>query len=716
VKIEKRVRVWGLLAVISISMAAVFYGTSLLRARSISIRDVPSMVTWRARLYVRKATGRVPELSWSELWQMSLHRGGFNLDTTVQSDISLSGGLVNSYDTPADNEAGSRIFRQKCAMCHGDAGTGLEGPPLNRAGLTHGDSDLAVYQVIRDGIPGTAMSAVPLSLPDRWQVVGYVRSLARSAEHGSDKQPLHIQVSSEQIRAAGTRTDEWLTYSGSLDGRRYTPLAEINAANVAQLRIRWIRQFDINEKTFQATPLVAGGVMFTTIPPSNVVALDVRTGNEIWRYERTIPDDLPLCCGLVNRGLAILGSAVFVGSLDGHLIAINAATGQELWKTEVADPAKGYTLTGAPLIMNQSVVVGVAGGEFGIRGFLAAYDAATGKEQWRFNTIPGPGERGHETWKNDAWETGGGPTWTTGSYDPALQLLYWGVGNPAPPFGGDDRPGDNLYTNSVIALHASSGRLAWYFQFTPHDEHDWDSTQTPILADVPINGTMRKVICFVNRNGFYYVLDRTTGEFLTGVAFVEQNWAEGLDAKGRPILAKMNEVTYGGRLIKPAVGGGTNWHNAALDAGRGLIFVHALEGASVYTKSRDVRRGERDSFLGSTASYTGTSTPTLVVRALDVATGARKWEQSPAHKVDALGRSGLLATGGGLVFGAAGGFAFALDSTTGRELWRVSVGGRTVASPISFTVDGQQVVALSAGRTMFVFALPPQKTDSRPEG
>jgi alcohol dehydrogenase (cytochrome c) len=692
--------VWGTVAAVTLGAAVIVYATPLL---GVSIRDLPSTVTWRARLYARKATGGLPELSWPEVWQMSLHHGGFGLANTVLGGVSPSGGIVNPYDTEEGHEAGKRIYRAKCAMCHGDAGTGWHAPPLNRPGLTHGDSDLAIYKVMRDGIPDTGMSAVPLSLSERWQVVAYVKSLARGTEREGDKNPLDIQVSSDRVRSAGSRPDEWLTYSGSLDGRRYTPLAEITAANVARLRVQWIRQFEIRDITFQATPLVVGGVIFTTIPPSDVVALDARSGHEIWRYTRTMPDDLPLCCGLVNRGLALLGNAVFVGSLDGYLVAIHAETGQELWKTQVADSSKGYSLTGAPLVVNESVVVGVAGGEFGIRGFLAAYDAKTGKEQWRFHTIPGPGERGHETWMNDAWEKGGGPTWTTGSFDPSLQLVYWGVGNPAPPFGGDDRPGDNLYTNSVIALHASSGRLAWHFQFTPHDEHDWDSTQTPILADVTINGTARKVLCFANRNGFYYVLDRTTGEFLTGVPFVEQNWAEGLDAKGRPILAKANAVTNAGRLIKPAVGGGTNWHNAAFDPERGLIFVHATEGASVFTKSRDVAFGERRPYLGSTATYSAPPTP--VVRALDVATGARRWEQTPARKDPPIGYTGLLATGGGLVFGGAGGFAFALDSVTGRELWRFSLGGKTVAPPISFTVDGRQVVALFAGRALFVFGL-----------
>jgi alcohol dehydrogenase (cytochrome c) len=291
-----------------------------------------------------------------------------------------------------------------------------------------------------------------------------------------------------------------------------------------------------------------------------------------------------------------------------------------------------------------------------------------------------------------------------GTFDPSLDLLYWGVGNPSPDFQGDVRPGDNLYTNSVIALHASTGKLAWYFQFTPHDEHDWDSTQTPILTDAVVNGTRRKVICWANRNGFYYVLDRITGKFLAGASFIEQNWAKGLDSTGRPIVIETDEASITGRLIRPGVAGATNWQNPAYDERKGLVFVHASEGASVFTKSMSVRRGDKGLFLASAGSMTDTLIP--VVRALDVATGAQKWEHySPPLKEVAARYSGLLATASGLVFGASGWTVFALDSSTGRELWRVPLGGDTRASPITFTVDGKQVIAIWAGRAMFMFGL-----------
>jgi len=662
-------------------------------------------VSWRAHLFARKAEGAVPDLSWRELWFMTRVRGGFGLEGFVRGGYSLQGALVNPYVTDNDHQSGARIFRERCAACHGNNGTGERAPALNRSGLSHGDADMAIYKVIRDGIPQTAMAAVAMSPQERWQVIGYLRTLQAATSRLRTEQlpPVDIQVSSEQICAAGSRSDQWLTYSGSLDGRRYTPLTEITRENVSRLRVRWIRQFSTNDKN-ESTPIVVGGVIFTVEPPADVVALDARSGELRWRYRGILPVKLWIIAARTNRGLAILGNVLFLGRLDDFLVAINATNGSVIWQTVVANPSDGFTMTGAPLIVNRSVVVGVAGGEYGIRGFLAVYDAETGRQQWKFNTIPGPGEFGHDTWKNDAWRTGGGPTWVTGSYDPSLDLLYWGVGNPAPDMLGDVRPGDNLFTCSMIALHASSGKLAWYLQFTPHDEHDWDAAQTPILADILIKGALRRVLCVANRNGFYYVLDRTTGEFLAGVPFVEQNWAKGLDSTGRPILSADAEVTPSGRLTKPG-SGGTIWQNAAFDHKSGLIFVPALEGALVFTKSLEARRADNGYYQASMGVSSAQAVP--VVRALDAASGAKKWEYFSPDGKDSLanGNSGLLATGGGLVFGASGGFAFAIDSATGRELWRVFLGGDTWAAPISFTVDRRQIILVSGGRALFMFEL-----------
>src|SRR5271155_2962871 len=521
-----------------------------------------SAISWRARIYLKKAYGGLPELSWVELLKMSSQQGGFGLRFVITDGQSVDAVVSNPYTNPADQEAGGRIYRERCTTCHGPDGRGLLGPSLIRFGYSHGDSDAEIYRVLTDGIAGTTMVPTELSFAQRWQVVGYLRSLQLHSSTG-ELHPLNIQVRGEQILKAIESRSDWLSYSGSLNGWRYSSLSELTPANVAQLRVRWVYQFSTTEPKIEATPLVVGDTIFFTVPPATVVALDAKTGEIIWKYERPISvaavAEIPNCCGIVNRGLAILDNSLFLGSVDGYLVAINANTGRINWQTRVADPSDGFSINGAPLIVGHSVITGVTGGEFGVRGFLAAYDVATGQQLWKFDTIPGPGEAGHETWQNEAWKVGGGPTWVTGSYDPSLDLLYWGVGNPAPDFSGDGRPGDNLFTNSVVALHASSGRLAWYFQFTPHDEHDWDSAQTPILADLLIDGLDRKVICWPNRNGFYYVLDRVTGQFLLGVPFVEQNWAEGLTSAGRPIPSDQNTVSETGTLTKPGCTGGTIW-------------------------------------------------------------------------------------------------------------------------------------------------------------
>ncbi|RPH61345.1 MAG: hypothetical protein EHM89_07400, partial [Acidobacteria bacterium] len=389
------------------------------------------------------------------------------------------------------------------------------------------------------------------------------------------------------------------------------------------------------------------------------------------------------------------------------LHGLDASTGEVQWEVQVADTSDGFTITGAPLIVDDMVVVGVSGGEFAIRGFLPAYDAQTGEQRWRFDTIPGPGEIGHDTWENDAWKTGGGPTWITGSFDPDLNLVYWGVGNPAPVYAGELRPGDNLFTNSVIALDAATGKLAWHFQFTPHDEHDWDSNQTPVLADLMFDGVMRKVILWANRNGFYYLLDRTNGQFLRGVPFVEVTWASGLDGAGRPILTEAAKVTTTGMLTKPWVGGGTNWLPPSYDPTTQTFLVHSTESASIYTKSPidQVRRGQSGLYVGSGSS--AAEPPINVVKALDAASGKQKWGyEAPKQQTDVdWTYSGVLSTAGGVVFSASAGIFFALDAATGEEVWRTGLGGRTQATPVSFLIDGRQVVAVAAGRTLFVFSL-----------
>jgi alcohol dehydrogenase (cytochrome c) len=659
----------------------------------------------RAQLYLQKAKGEVPQVSWVELWGLTLPGRGFvcTEGSSLESGVQFS---ANASDD--DRKEGARIFHERCSVCHGVNGSGTPfAPALTRSQYNHGDSDLAIYKVLRDGVPGTGMQSAGLTLLERLEVISHLKGLQSQQSEALQPQasPLAIQVSNERLLAAGTNPDEWLMYSGSYNGWRHTPAADITPANIAELNLRWVAQFDMNSPNTEATPLVVDGTIFTVLDVGHVIALKAKTGATIWEYKRPIPSSLPVEFR-VNRGLAVGGSTLFFGSLEGYLVAVNANDGKVIWQTLVASPSDGYSINVAPLVVNHSVVVGVSAGEFGARGFLAAYDAATGQQQWRFNTIPGPGETGHETWENDAWRSGGGGTWITGSYDPSTDLLYWGIGNPAPPFSGDVRPGDNLFTDSVIALHAASGKLAWHFQFTPHDEQDRDSAQTPVLADLPIKGVVRKAICWPNRNGFYYVLDRVTGEFLAGAPFVKVDWAKGLTSTGRPILSDIARVSEEGRTISPGIDGGTNWQNPAYDPKRESIFIPSTDSSSVFTKlpSNRVKRGQNGYFAGSGSSQL--ESPARKVLALDAATGARKWDYNAPSGVDPEnGRSGLLSTEGGLVFGASGGVLFALDADTGREVWSRWLGGKTKSPPISFTVDGRQVVLVAAGRALFEFGL-----------
>jgi alcohol dehydrogenase (cytochrome c) len=343
------------------------------------------------------------------------------------------------------------------------------------------------------------------------------------------------QIPSDRIAHTDQEPSSWLTYSGNYQSHRFSPLTQIDRQNVARLKVAWVYQVR-RTGIVETSPIVGDGVMYLTEPPSTVTALDVRTGRPVWTYSPAIPNDVIIIGSPpVNRGVAILGDTVFVGTVHGHLIALDARSGAVRWNVTVDDNKFGYYVTSAPLALDGRIIVGVSGAEAGIRGFLDAYDPATGKRIWRTHTVPAPGEAGSDTWTGDSWKTGGGSAWLTGSYDPALSLVYWGTGNPGPDWNGDLRPGDNLYTCSLIALNPIDGKIKWHFQFTPHDIHDWDANEIPVLFDATIGGRTRKVVAMANRNAFYYVLDRETGEFLSATPYAKQTWAERIDAKGRPI-------------------------------------------------------------------------------------------------------------------------------------------------------------------------------------
>jgi alcohol dehydrogenase (cytochrome c) len=505
--------------------------------------------------------------------------------------------------------------------------------------------------------------------------------------------PAAAQVSYERLRRAESEPGSWLTYSGNFLGHRYSALDQINPGNVGRLRVAWIYQVnDLNK--FETTPLVADGVMYITEPPSNATALDLRTGRPLWQYRRELPRDIRPCCGQVNRGAAILGDLVYLGTLDAHLVALDARTGRVRWDVEVADYKLAHTITGAPLAIRDKIVVGMAGGEFGVRGFLDAYDGRTGQRLWRFWTVPGPGEPGNETWAGESWKYGAATTWVTGSYDPENNLVLWGTGNPGPDYNGEVRRGDNLYAASLVAVDGDTGKLRWHFQFTPHDVHDWDSNQVPVIAG--------QHVVTANRNGFYYVLDRRTGRFLRGVPYAKQTWAKGLDDKGRPIRIPNTFPTVEGTAVYPSLHGGTNWFSPSYSPQTGLFYVAVREeGTLFYTGEAKYTPG---------GIYTGGSIrgipgvePSGSVKALEVETGKLRWEfplQSPPW-------AGLLSTAGGLVFGGANeGYLFALDARTGKPLWRLQAGGAVLSNPISYLSDGKQHVAVAAGRALVVLALP----------
>jgi alcohol dehydrogenase (cytochrome c) len=524
--------------------------------------------------------------------------------------------------------------------------------------------------------------------------------------------PLGSQVTYDRLLRADKEPQNWLTYAGSYKSWRYSPLDQIRTGNAKDLELKWIYQLDATDK-FEASPLVVDGVMYFSEPPSDVIAVDGKTGRAFWTYRYTLAGNVGVCCGRVNRGLAILGETLFLAALDGNLVALDAKTGKEVWKTPVVDPKLGYTLTMAPLVVKDKVIIGPAGGEYGIRGFLAAFDAHTGREVWRFHTIPGPGEPGHETWAGDAWQRGGGSVWLTGSYDPELNLIIQGVGNPSPDWNATVRPGDNLYTSSVIALDADTGKVKWHFQFVPHDAWDWDAMQTPVIVNAEWQGKQRKLLYWAHRDGVFYVLDRTNGEFLLGKPFVKVNWLAGFDENGRPRVQPNSLPTKEGTLIYPGVQGGTNWYAPSYSPRTGLFYFSVwadyfsvyLEGAADYVAGRRFNGGDIRQPLAynrNTMLFPNEQQGYGALKAINPKTGEMVWQVKFAD----LTEGGVLSTAGDVVFtGNREGYFHAFDARDGKLLWKVSLGGYIAAGPVSYSVDGRQYVAVAAGHGMFVFGL-----------
>jgi len=555
---------------------------------------------------------------------------------------------------------------------------------------------------------------------------------------------LTAQVTYDRILHADREPQNWLTYSGGYSGDRYSPLDQINRSNVKNLQMKWVyhplyMKTGNNQSKMENTPLVVDGIMYTGTA-LEVAALDAVTGRPFWKISRPLDPTAYYNAYEVNKGMAISGDTLFWATVDCHLLAIDTKTGRIIWDKVMVDWRKGYQYNVAPLIVRDMIILGPATNEAGANCWVNAYDVKTGKELWRFNTNPVSADDPiAKTWVGDSWKHGGSPIWNGGAYDPETNLTYWGTGNPNPGWNGDPRtPGDNLYSNSVIALDADTGKLKWHYQFTPGDEYDWDATQVPVLATIDWKGQPRKVMLWANRNGFAYVLDRTTGQFLLGKNFVKQNWNVGFDEAGRPIKdPKVWPKPMGGIHIEPGNQGGTNWYPPSFSPRTGLFFIPTWENSGGQSPKGDPGQwmeGQRYTGTGNDrrpAAGAARGTPPApapgrggrggrgparastnykteeegygAIRAIDPKTGEKKWD----FKMVSYTENGVLSTGGDLVFGGGmeGNFV-ALDARTGELLWHVNLGGQNASGPISYAVNGKQYIVGSGEGTMFVFALP----------
>jgi len=679
-----------------------------------------------------------------------------------------------------DVPAGERFFfgKGQCATCHTAMGRGKSvGPDLSNIGrqLTAGDltrkwTDPAarlsegyatVTVRLRDGrtVRGFArhetLHALQLQTPDgrlllladgEFEVVARETTSNRhvlkvSAEEERDllafvsrlgglppgelpspSGPMDAAVDAAAIQQVlHPSPGEWPTYNGNVSGNRHSPLDQIHPGNVAKLSVQWV--YTIPYFGLEATPLVSDGVMYVS-GPNQVHALDARSGREIWHYSRprtTSPSVAGDAAKGANRGVALLGDRIFVTTDDAHLLCLDRLTGSARWEVYMPVEPQHYGATMAPLVAGDLVIGGVTGADEGIRGFLAAYHATTGKLAWRFWTVPRAGDPGWETWQGNAVEFGGGSTWLTGSYDPQTRVLYWPTGNPYPDTDGSQRQGDNLYTNCILALDLATGKLLWHFQFTPHDLHDWDAIQPPVLVDALFQGRERKLLVHADRNGFFYVLDRTSGELLLATAFARKiSWASGIDPKGRPIELPGNVPTPEGTATCPDIRGAANWMSTAYNPGTGLYYLVAIENCGIYRSTqfgggrgpgapaaRGFDRG------GSFFSVPGYEPPRRYLRALDLQSGKVVWEIE--QKIPDPNYGGVLSTAGGLVFYSESSGAFAaVDAKTGRTLWHFETGQPPKASPMTYTVNGRQYVAIASGSNVLAFALPEARSEPRP--
>lgn len=544
---------------------------------------------------------------------------------------------------------------------------------------------------------------------DRWQklLLGFALTLGTvsrspAQENGMTSVSTTIDIDPRRLLVSPV-AENWLSYNGDYTGRRFSALQEINSSNVTQLRAQWVFHAP-NSTNLEVTPVVADGIMFVTVA-NDAYALDAQTGRVIWHYSRPITE------GLIddasqhhNRGVGLWHSRVYMETDNAHLLCLDARSGHLLWDVAYTDGNPNYGATSAPLVVKDNVIVGTSGGDDGVRGFVAAFDAESGKEAWRFWTIPGPGEFGNSSWPGESYKLGGGTTWMPGTFDPELNTIFWGTSNPAPDFDGGPRPGDDLYTDCLLALDPDTGKLKWYFQFTPHDLYDYDAVETPMLVDADFRGQPRKLIVQANRNGFLYVLDRTTGAFLSATRFLEKaNWASGIDEKGRPIRTGLQPTPQGTRIC-PGFSGATNWYSPSYNPETSTIYFMSLDSCNVFfVKPQEFKTGQTYYSTGAHRSPGDYNQKSLLAYALN----GDKPVWSYAQAGDGHSAGGTMTTAGGLVFFGDDTHSFeAVDARSGKALWHFNTGQTITASPMTYAVHSKQFVAIAAGSDVFSFALP----------
>ncbi len=631
-------------------------------------------------------------------------------------------------------ELGRNAFESRCARCHGADGSGGEmGPAL--APRLERLSDVQLQTTIVQGLPTRGMPPHDVQEPELSQLIAFLRSIRPRpasfesyrmsavltdgdsiagtvmAEGADDVQLLGDEHRLHLLRRAGKRFREvtsqtdWSGYNGDPGGNRFTSLKQISRVNVQKLAPRWIFPMP-NAAGLEVTPAVFGGVMYVT-RANECFALDAGTGRQIWHYQRARTRGLiGNAAGGINRGVAVSGGRVFMLTDDAHLLALDRFDGHLLWDTPMADWRENYNATSAPLVVGNRVFAGSAGGEEGVRGFLAAYDAQNGAELWRFWTVPKPGEAGAETWQGKGIEHGGAPAWFTGVYDASTDTLFWETGNPGNDYNGQERGGDNLYTDCILALDPATGRLKWYFQTTPHDVWDWDASETPLVIDAVFAGTPRKLLVQGNRNGFFYMLDRITGEMLLARQFVDElTWARGIASDGRPELLAGQEPSVEGSRVCPSQAGATNWYSPSFNPATGLFYLQTAERCSIYRRREDQFQAGR-SLLGGTVRTDATPKPVKILRALEVTSGVVRWQIRQVGLSSTSG--GTLTSAGGLVFyGDDSGALGAADARTGKQLWLSHLGANWRASPMAFEFDHEEMIAVAAGGNIIAFALTP---------